>query len=235
MLKINFILDQLLPPIVRDWKLFMKLPMHFVFSKKAEDVMNFKERLPLLSTEEYVSMYEDTEPYHLSKDIYLNTRCIEAVLKDIVGSSILEVGCGRGFLVQKICDTTEGSTLEVTATDIVLSDQLKAMSDRIKFLKAEVSDLPFAEKEFDTVICTHVLEHVIDLKKSINELRRVARKRLIIVVPMQRPYRYTFNLHLRFFPYVHSFLLEMMPLRKGTFSCVNMGGDIYYVENINIA
>ena len=234
-LKINFILDQLLPPIVRDWKLFMGLPMHCVFSKKAEDIMNFKERLPLLSAEEYVSIYEDTAPYHLSRETDLNTRCIETILKDVVGSSVLEVGCGRGFLAQKICDTAEGDTLEVTATDIVLSDRLKAMSDRIKFLKVEISDLPFAEKEFDTVVCTHVLEHVIDFKKSISELRRVARKRLIIVVPMQRPYRYTFDLHLRFFPYVHSFLLEMMPLRKGTFSCVNIGGDIYFKENINIS
>ena len=36
---------------------------------------------------------------------------------------------------------------------------------------------------------------------ALAELRRVAAKRLIVVLPKERPYRYTFNLHLHFFPY----------------------------------
>ena len=34
----------------------------------------------------------------------------------------------------------------------------------------------------------------------------MARRRLIIVVPQEREYRFTFNPHLHFFPYPHSFL-----------------------------
>ncbi len=227
-LKIHFILDQLLPPILRDSRLLMCLPLKIMFSRKAQDIMDFKEQLPLMSPKEYIKVYEVTAPYHMPRETDLNSHCIELILKDVIGPSVLEVGCGRGFLTRKIRE----AGFEVTAADIVLSDQLEKIDKAIKFLKADVLALPFADQIFDTVICTHLLEHVIDFKKAVSELRRVARRRLIIIVPMQRPYRYTFDLHLRFFPYLHSFLLEMMPLQKGLFYCTDAGGDIYYREDM---
>jgi hypothetical protein len=42
--------------------------------------------------------------------------------------------------------------------------------------------------------------HVQDAHAALEELRCVAKRRLIVVLPKQRPYRYTFDLHLRFFP-----------------------------------
>jgi ubiquinone/menaquinone biosynthesis C-methylase UbiE len=199
-----------------------------MFTAKAEEIMNFKEALPLMTPEEYVAVYETTAPYHMSRETDLNSQCVAAVLKDIAGKSVLEVGCGRGFLTRKI----KKAGFDVTATDIVLSEQFQELGNSIKLLNAEISALPFADRTFDTVICTHVLEHVVDFRKAVGELRRCAKTRLIIVVPMQRPYRYTFDLHLRFFPYIHSFLLEMMPLRKGFFFCADVGGDIYYREDV---
>jgi SAM-dependent methyltransferase len=226
-LKIHFILDQLLPPILRDSRLFMKLPLKMMFTAKTEEIMNFKEALPLMTPEEYVAVYETTAHYHMPRKTDLNSQCVDAILKDIVGNSVLEVGCGRGFLTRKIKE----AGFETTATDIVLSEQIQRLDNSIKFLNADISALPFTDHAFDTVICTHVLEHVVDFRKAVGELRRCAKRRLIIVVPMQRPYRYTFDLHLRFLPYIHSILLEMMPLRKGFFFCADIGGDIYYRED----
>jgi ubiquinone/menaquinone biosynthesis C-methylase UbiE len=205
----------------------MKLPVKMMFTAKAEEIMNFKEALPLMTSEEYVALYETTAPYHMPRETDLNSQCVDAILKDIVGGSVLEVGCGGGFLTRKM----KKAGFDVTATDIVLSDQFEKADHSINFVNADVTALPFADHSFDTVICTHVLEHVVDLKKAVSELRRCTKMRLIIVVPMQRPYRYTFDLHLRFFPYLHSFLLEMMPLRKGFFFCADVGGDIYYRED----
>jgi hypothetical protein len=69
--------------------------------------------------------------------------------------------------------------------------------------------------------------------KTVSELRRVTKKRLILVVPMQRPYKYTFDLHLRFFPYLHSFLLALRGVEgnKKHFVCKSVGGDIFYYED----
>lgn len=51
---------------------------------------------------------------------------------------------------------------------------------------------------------THVLEHVPDMDAAVSELLRVTKKRLLIVLPRQREYRYTADLHIRFFPYEYN-------------------------------
>jgi hypothetical protein len=71
----------------------------------------------------------------------------------------------------------------------------------------------------------------VDYRAAIAELRRVAARRLIIVVPREREYRYTFNPHVNFFPYTHSFLRAMMPV-PDSHMCREVGRDIYYREDL---
>jgi ubiquinone/menaquinone biosynthesis C-methylase UbiE len=93
-----------------------------------------------------------------------------------------------------------------------------------------IESLPFADGEFDTVVCTHVIEHVLEYRQAIAELRRIARRRLIIVVPREREYRYSFNPHFNFFPYTHSFLRAVHPVPE-RHVCVDIGRDIFYMED----
>ena len=67
-------------------------------------------------------------------------------------------------------------------------------------------------------------------QKAIAELRRIARRRLIIVVPREREYRYTFNPHFNFFPYTHSFLRAVHPVPE-VYVCQDIGRDIFYCED----
>jgi ubiquinone/menaquinone biosynthesis C-methylase UbiE len=115
--------------------------------------------------------------------------------------------------------------------DIAISNTENEVAG-LRYIYGNAEQIPLEDFSVDTVICTHVLEHVIDIRKAIDEIRRVARKRIIIIVPAQRSYLYTFDLHVRFFPYVHSFLLEMMPLVKENVICKKIGGDIYYQEDV---
>lgn len=71
----------------------------------------------------------------------------------------------------------------------------------IQLVTAPVEELPFDDAAFDTVICTHLIEHLLEPRCAIAELRRMARRRLIVVVPREREYRYTSNLHFNFYPY----------------------------------
>ena len=61
-------------------------------------------------------------------------------------------------------------------------------------------------------MCTHVIEHILDYRAAIAELRRITGRRLIIVVPRERESIYAFNPHFNFFPYRHSFLRAMIPV-----------------------
>ena len=52
--------------------------------------------------------------------------------------------------------------------------------------KVDATNIPFPDNSFDIVICNHVLEHIIDYKKAINEIYRILRKEGIAI--LQTPY-----------------------------------------------
>lgn len=227
--KIHFILDQLLLPILRDSKLFMYLPFRIMYGKKyAKVFFDFKERAPIMSEEEFSKVYANIGKVLIKRETDLNDGCVEEILKNIRGGSVLEVGCGKALLSNKI----ESSGYEVKAIDIHIDNEVRSKYPKITFMNGNVENLPFKEGEFDTVVCTHTLEHVQNLTRAIFELRRVAKKRLILVVPKQRPYKYTFDLHLHFFPYKHSFLQAIRPNNKHI--CKIVGGDIFYIEDFEL-
>lgn len=192
--KLNYILDNLIPPIIRDNKLFMGLAMKMVIGSKYKYYMEFKDRLPSLSeTEinEYYSLLADT---FMKRETDLNDLCIKCIMENIVGTRVLDAASGRGFLANKIAEKQGGCV----AMDIVKGN---SYNDKVTFIKGSLTNIPFEDNSFDTVICTHAIEHIKDVSVAVEELKRVCEKRLIIVVPRQREYKYTFDLHVNFYPY----------------------------------
>jgi len=64
---------------------------------------------------------------------------------------------------------------------------------RIGFRHGELSD--FRDDSVDTVVCMEVLEHVDDLKTAVDEILRVARRRVIITVPCSQKLSYELCIH----------------------------------------
>lgn len=223
----HYILDQLMPPIIRDCRAFMSIPLWFMFRHRYKIYLDFKDKAFSLTEEEFCNVYRTVSDTAIARDTDLNKASIEKIMQSAGGKKILDVGCGRGFLVNLLSEDKE-KNYEVSGVDIVISDKLRGKFPKVKFYENNVESLPFADKEFDTVICTHTLEHVRNMYAAIHELRRVGKK-LIIVVPRQRPYKYTFDLHLNFFPYNHS-LLSVMGKVEGEVTCEDVDGDIFYME-----
>ena len=217
---IRFVLEDLLPPALRDSRLFFPL-MRLAFGRNAGRFAEFRKEVLHMTTQDYAWHYRTLVPVMGESD--LNRACLDSILRDIVGESVLDVGCGRGFLVRRVAAGRAGR--RVAGIDI----DPPAPADGIAYVAGRAEALPFADGAFDTVLCTHTLEHVLDLERALAELRRVARRRLIVVVPREREYRYSFNFHLHFFPYEHSFLNRVRP-RPG-YRCETLGGDIYFVED----
>ncbi len=155
----------------------------------------------------------------------LSQKCISVILANLVGKKVLEVGAGAGYLAGLMAKTKK-----VTALDILTSPNVILSHPDVHFVSGNITAMPFADKEFDTVVCTHVLEHIPNLLGAISELRRVARKKLIVVVPKQRPYRYTFDSHVHYFPYPHSFLIFTGKTRFNR--CQAYGNELVYLEKI---
>ena len=88
--KVHFILDECVPPIVRDARWFMWIPFKVLFGKKAEYFFSFKERAMDASSEEIREVYIATADVHLQRDTDLNEQCIAAIKANIVGTTVLE-------------------------------------------------------------------------------------------------------------------------------------------------
>lgn len=222
---LRFVLEDVLPPVVRDSRLFLFVAK-LAWGGHIEDLSRFRARAPFLADEEYEGMYRTHPRVHAGTD---NSRaCIERIAKDLVGTSVCDVGCGTGVLLQHF-RSARPEIARLTGVDFVVEDASSIPG--VDFVSSRIESLPFRDGEFDTVVCTHVIEHILDYRAAIAELRRVARLRLIIVVPREREYRYTFNPHFNFFPYPYSFLRAVCPV-PAEHICIDIGRDIYYREDL---
>lgn len=217
---IHFILDRLLPPVMRDSRLFMTILFRLAFGSKYRYYLEFKDCLPWLSNKDIRNYYTLLAETFIRRRTDLNHQSIKMVLAHSKGQTVLDIACGSGWL----CGELVKHGFQATGADIVPP---RNMGHNRTFCAADVGCLPFPDRCFDTVICAHTLEHVRDPRQALSELRRVCRQRLIVVVPCQREYHYTFDLHIHFFPYAYR-LQELMTTRARIF---NAGGDFVAVED----
>lgn len=222
---VRWVLEDLLPPALRDSPLFLPL-MYLAWGREARRFIAFRDRARTMSEAEYAAFYAALPA--LMGETDLNRACIARILDEAVGDTILDAGCGRGFLAERLARRWPGA--QVTGIDMVAPERPGAPPN-LRFAQGWLGRLPFGDDSFDTVVCTHTLEHILDLDGAVADLRRIARRRLILVVPREREARYAFNLHLHFFPYAHSFLNRIRP-PEGRFVCEVLHGDIYYREDL---
>ena len=100
---------------------------------------------------------------------------------------ILDVGCGRGFYARAIAALYPQAA--VVGVDYS-NDYLTAAAEHtrgmaVQFARADARSLPFASGEFDAIVCSEVLEHIVEDGAVLMELNRVLRDEglLLISVP----------------------------------------------------
>lgn len=135
----------------------------------------------------------------ITRDTDIISKSVEHVIDNIIGESVVDVGCGSGYLCKQI--KQKRNINNIVGYDI---QKLRDTHNDIKYVNGDILNLPFDDDSFDTVICSHTLEHIRDIDSAIEQLRRITKKRLIIVIPRQREYKYSFDLHIHFFPYIYS-------------------------------
>jgi SAM-dependent methyltransferase len=220
---VRYLLEDVIPPALRDSPLFLPL-MYLVWGREARRFISFRDRIRTMGAEEYAGFYAAITPIHGECD--LNRACLDRILAEVEGSSVLDAGCGRGYLAERIARALPGAA-------VVGADLAPPSADgppNLSFVEGWMGRLPFPDKAFDTVLCTHTLEHIPDIHGAVADLRRLARRRLILVVPRERESKFPLNLHVHFFPYAHSFL-NRIAAPEGRFLCEVLHGDIYYRED----
>lgn len=220
---IRFVMDELLPPRIRDSRWFMYPFFHVWFKGRNVDTyMDFKDIAYTLSEEDFNSVYRNLDCRASDRPTDLNEESIQYMLNalDPGAKNLLDIGCGRGHWLNMVAATKPN--LDLIGCDV----KTLPAPGRIKNVNGSIGALPFADNSFDIVTCHHTIEHLRDLPSAIKELKRVARRQLIIATPCQRCYFYTLDLHLQFFP-IASILHQAIGMKNHT--CEWIHGDWVYI------
>jgi ubiquinone/menaquinone biosynthesis C-methylase UbiE len=110
---------------------------------------------------------------------------IASFLAPLEGSTILDVGTGTGRAA--IALARRGAIV----TGVDASPEMLAVAERraaeegarVTFLKGDAHALALTSASFDAVVCLRVLMHTPDWRRSLGELCRVARSRVVLDYP----------------------------------------------------
>lgn len=97
-------------------------------------------------------------------------------------SSVLEIGCGDGFFGEYICKNKNTDYLGVD----VSSEAIQALQKR--GLKGEVLDVgkdlaKFKDEQFDYVVMSEFIEHIVYSEEVLLEASRIAKKAVLVTIP----------------------------------------------------
>lgn len=162
--------------------------------------LGFFEKWKDLSDKEWVDLYNHHRQ-HAQRVDDTTTEQRKIIIQNIKGKKVLDVGCGTSSLTLEIAQHGFDSTgLDVSDLSLKqLEERAQNLGVKIKTVQGFAEKLPFEDKSFDTIISCHTLEHVKGLSEMINELKRVASQRVILLVPKEKNRKYAFGYHVRFF------------------------------------
>ncbi len=101
--------------------------------------------------------------------------------------NILDAGCGTNKIIQ---DLKTAVGLDINKERLKWLEQFK---DKKLLVQGSVTNLPFKNNSFDTVICSEVIEHVNERKKVFSELSRVLKKKGVLIIGTPDYDRFAWN------------------------------------------
>jgi SAM-dependent methyltransferase len=220
---IRFVMDELIPPFIRDSKYFMYPFFYLAYrGRNIKEMMNFKTNVYGYTPEQYADIYNNLNSISRNRKTDLNEASIDFILKEIENEQgkIIDIGCGSGYLLNLI--GSSNPNLHRTGFDI----KSASGNESFEFVEGNLEKLPFEDNSFDIVLCCHTIEHLLKLDVCIQELQRITKKKLIVITPCQRYFYYTLDEHVNFFPLKEQ-LLNLFSFDKQT--CLPLQGDWGYV------
>lgn len=111
--------------------------------------------------------------------------CLYRIICDIPLSkgTLLDVGCGEGFVLQYLSDKRvlyRLQGIEVSQESIALGSKL---FPKLHISQGDIYDLHVPDHSIDIVLCSEVLEHLEKPEQAIKELVRITKSYIVVSVP----------------------------------------------------
>jgi SAM-dependent methyltransferase len=170
--------------------------------------------------------YEDESRFAVRAAAWLNSAGARAreetfrAVAEVSPARVLEVGCGRGELAERI-DRELGA--EIVAVDQSERMVELARARGVDAVVGDVQELPFDDDVFDCAVAAWMLYHVADVDRGIAELARVLRPggRLVAVTNGERNLPELWGLFGERAARAHAFSVEnSRPQLERHFACV---------------
>jgi 2-polyprenyl-3-methyl-5-hydroxy-6-metoxy-1,4-benzoquinol methylase len=118
-------------------------------------------------------------------------RSLDELLGVAAPSSLLDVGCGEGVLVQRWAERL--GEARVVGIDLEEESIQAGWAGRpapnLEYRVMTAEHLPFADGEFELASAIEVLEHLPDPEHTLREMARCARAHLLVSVPREPLWR----------------------------------------------
>lgn len=115
-----------------------------------------------------------------------SSKAAAALLRDRVasGDALLDVGCGGGHYLRSLRQAIQMpftyTGVDATPDFLEAARRVWDSTPGVSFDLGDIYNLPFADGQFDVVMCNNVLYHLPSIVRPVAELLRVAR-RLVLV------------------------------------------------------
>ncbi len=115
-------------------------------------------------------------------------------LRESSVQNVMDAGCGDGRNSEPY--TKAGFNLTgVDASEVAIDICQRSFCERknARFMKADIRRLPFSTSLFDMVMCDHVLVHVREAQKTLNEFHRVLKEQGYALIEFTSHYDSTYG------------------------------------------
>ena len=108
----------------------------------------------------------------------------------LAGKSVLEVGCGRGYMTALISKMASVAAFDISSSTLRYAKVLGNLDTNVFYFQGNVYSIPFETGLFDVIVATEVLEHLPDLDSAMKEINRVLKKGGIVIASVPNTMRF---------------------------------------------
>lgn len=119
---------------------------------------------------------------------YVINPLVFKLLGNLQGKSVLDAGCGNGYLTREIAKTAKTVVgVDFTKNLLEVAQKRSKHIPNLKLILADLEKLPFPTGSLDVILCNMVLINIENLGIVINELARILKTNGSFVISLTHP------------------------------------------------